>query len=718
MFNVPYCHLYPGEIGIEKTIFLRTSNRNSSMCNDCHTDKAGGAEKGNHPIGVIKTGIFKKFKIPKKLIAAGARVGEKKNQIICETCHTAHGSPGESLLIESAKNSGLCLECHGEKNIFTPEGKRQPFHVINAKSEKVKIPEELIKKGAKLGWNGEIICQTCHKIHNNKIEEQLLLIKKDEKSTLCLTCHTDKQYLADTKHNNIHVAPGEKNLEGKTVAESGICSACHLPHKAARKLFGKQDFTTELCLSCHRKGEIGEKAIPADYTHPINVRPYKEKSGLLLTTMDISKEQLTLPLFNKYGVHDTDGNITCTTCHDPHRWRADSTEGEIRKDIQGDRRTSFLRMPSPEICEECHRDKFVIANSLHDMKKTAPEEKNILGQTAEESGLCEQCHLVHGGQKAFLWAREITTKDEKTVRNLCINCHSEDGVGKKKVLKDFSHPIDISKLDKEFTTTLPLFDKDGKISDTGFITCQTCHDPHRWDPSNVISEDSENVEKTADYSFLRLPNYPSPKLCANCHADKVYIDKTDHDLLITAPASININGKTPAESGTCGVCHLAHNSKNSIRLWAQKFGKGDGIMDKMCNSCHSENGSAKNKVPKVSTHPKGQLIVNIGRNVKERLNYFPLFNLTTGKPETIGDIACASCHDVHQWSPRFKTIGKGVNVEGNVTNSFLRPQTYSLLCIDCHGFDALFRFKYYHDPKERRIKEPDEKKKGLLDKYK
>ena len=67
----------------------------------------------------------------------------------------------------------------------------------------------------------------------------------------CLTCHTDKKHLVNTKHNLAHSAPGEKNLEGKTVAEAGACSACHLPHKPARKLSGKKDLTTRLCLSCH-----------------------------------------------------------------------------------------------------------------------------------------------------------------------------------------------------------------------------------------------------------------------------------------------------------------------------------------------------------------------------------------------------------------------------------------------------------------------------------
>ena len=251
------CHTAHGvssEMGIEKTIFIRSSNRESGMCRMCHADKDGGPKFGNHPLGSTER------EIPKNLKKYGALTGEGKNHIICETCHTVHGSGNESFLIESARNSRLCLECHADKNIFTPDGKRNHFHIINVVPGKVEIPVELIKKGAKLGKNGEIICQTCHKIHNNKIEKNLLLIKKDEKSSLCLTCHTDKQYLADTKHNLTHSAPDEKNLEGKTVAESGICSPCHLPHKEARKAGAGSDYTTQLCLSCHSKGSIAEKA--------------------------------------------------------------------------------------------------------------------------------------------------------------------------------------------------------------------------------------------------------------------------------------------------------------------------------------------------------------------------------------------------------------------------------------------------------------------------
>jgi predicted CXXCH cytochrome family protein len=697
------CHTAHGvssEMGIEKTIFIRTSNRDSAMCRMCHVDKDGGLEAGNHPVDTTK------LEIPARFIARGALAGTQKNQVICETCHTVHGSPYESFLIESAMSSQLCLECHGDKDIFTSDGQRNSFHVINATSEKVKIPNELIEKGAKLGYNGAIICQTCHKVHNNKIEKNLLIIRKDEKATLCLTCHTDKQYIEDTKHNLTHSAPDEKNLQGKTVAETGICSACHLPHKPVRKLDKGLDFTSKLCLSCHSKGNIAEKSIPADYTHPLNVRPYESKGGLILSTIGVEKEKLTLPLFNKYGVQDRDGEITCTTCHDPHKWRPDSTKGEIGKDVKGDKTTSFLRMPAPDICKECHNDKFSVLNTKHDLDKVAPKEKNILKQTPKESGLCETCHLVHGGQKDFLWAREITTKSDNITENLCISCHNENGSAKKKIVKDYSHPLNVPPVEKGLSTTLPLYNKSGKVSKDGMMTCATCHDPHSWSPLKLPPGDYSDTEGTSQTSFLRVENSPSPALCGNCHTDKLYVEKTDHDLLITAPDSKNILDQTPAESGTCGVCHFVHNSKNKIKLWARNFGHGTSVIDMMCNDCHSEDGSAKNKIPQIASHPEGRLIINIGRNHKDMPNYFPIFDARTGESAIIGNIACASCHNVHKWNPRLNAKGPGVNTEGSATNSFLRGQTYNLLCIDCHGLDALFRFKYYHELKDRRIKPP------------
>ena len=95
------CHTAHGvssEMGIEKTIFIRSSNKDSSMCRHCHADKEGGPKFGNHPIGVTEK------KIPDGLLKRGAIAGEGENNIICETCHVVHGSTNESFLIESSRN--------------------------------------------------------------------------------------------------------------------------------------------------------------------------------------------------------------------------------------------------------------------------------------------------------------------------------------------------------------------------------------------------------------------------------------------------------------------------------------------------------------------------------------------------------------------------------------------------------------------------------------
>jgi predicted CXXCH cytochrome family protein len=686
-------HGVQGGEGSDETIFMRTSNRTSEMCRKCHPERDGGMPAGNHPIDVTSK------EIPKRLVALGAAAGGERDRIVCETCHTAHGSPCESLLIESAGNSTLCLDCHRDKNIFAPDGSRRPFHVIDVSPQKAKIPEELLKRGAKLGCEGVVTCQTCHKVHKNKIGAQNLLVTKEKKSSLCLTCHRDKKYLVDTKHNLMRSRPGERNLEGQTVAEGGVCSACHLPHKAARKLAAGEDLTTQLCLSCHGEGNIAEKVNLSGNTHPLNVNPFAKKhKDVLITLVDIDQEKLALPLFNKYGIQDKNGNVTCSTCHDTHGSRADSDTGS--KDTKN--RALFLRKQSPTICRECHSSKFNVANSKHDLMKVAPEARNILQQTPSKSGLCGSCHLVHGSQKGLLWARNTTTEKNSETENFCISCHNEDGIARKKVIKDYSHPMNISPFEKGLTSNLPLFAGNGEIRKDGLIKCQTCHDPHRWNPARIMGDDHYDIEGNSQNSFLRLENGPSPMLCENCHADQAYIENTDHDLEVTAPHSENILGQSPAESGTCGVCHLVHNGKNQILLWAQGFGRGGSVMDQMCNSCHSENGSAKNKIPLIASHPKDR-IVNFAANVKGDGHYFPLFDGISGKPVIAGDISCPSCHNVHQWNPDLYAKGEGVtDLEGNATNSFLRAHSATLMCIDCHGVDALFKFKFFHEPKGRK----------------
>jgi predicted CXXCH cytochrome family protein len=695
------CHTAHGVQGVPgsgETIFMRTSNKDSAMCRMCHPAADGGMAEGNHPAGITQR------QVPEKLFSLGGLGGGNKNRIICQTCHAAHGSPYESFLIDGAGNSALCLDCHEDKNIFGPQGTRRPMHVINVPPQKAKIPAELINQGAKTGYQGSIICLTCHKVHYNKTQEKFLLIMGNEKSSLCLTCHVDKEYLVSSKHNLIKSAPGEKNLQGKTAAEEGICSPCHLPHKPARNLRGEEDFTTQLCLSCHSTGNVGDKVMPQGYSHPLDVSPFDKKAeNPLVNPTDAEEGKLALPLFNRYNVQDENGRLTCLTCHEPHGLPANSTKELATKEGAGPKFNPLLRENSPDICRQCHRSKFAIVDSKHDLDKLTPQEKDILRSKGPEPGICGNCHLVHGPERAYLWTREDSSKTQgNRTEELCTACHNERGLASKKVVKGYSHPLNISPAEKGLTTTLPLYNGEGKISADGVLTCPTCHDPHRGNLLRVSQGEHLNPEVDSQNRFLRLENSPSPTLCENCHPKEARVEKTDHDLSITAPAHKNIMGETPAQSGTCGVCHLVHNSKEKIRLWAQELGPGTDVMARMCNSCHSASGSANNKVPPVAYHPQESL-VDLSGKIKRGENYLPLFDPISGDPVVTGNISCPSCHNAHQWDPKRPAKGEGVNLEGNATNSFLRTNSPDLMCKDCHGFQALFKFKFFHDPVLRKV---------------
>jgi len=849
-------HGVPSGPDSKETIFMRTSNRNSAMCRMCHPGMGGEKIAGNHPLDVTTLAI------PAGLTNLGALDGDKKNQVICESCHTAHGSRHESYLIKSGKDSSLCLDCHKDQNVFTPDGRKRPVHVVNVTPKTAQIPADLVHRGAQFGDNGEIICQTCHKVHNSKFEAQLLLIKKDKTSAFCLACHPDKKYIADTKHNLRVSAPNEKNLQGQTVAQAGVCSACHLPHKAARQLSGNSDFTARLCMSCHGKGKVAQKDHLFGTTHPLSVYPFaNSKKDPGLTTISVKQDELTLPLYDKYGVRDRGGKMTCSTCHethrlpqdsaatkskgkagpgqsllrkpspaicgechrdkfaienskhnlnlsapttrnilnqlpsesglcgschmvhgshkgflwarkvdsgneavaqslcitchnatgmaqkkvnkgyshplniapeekglasllplfdasgklsktgairchtchDPHRRQVDSTKSAQEKtpSEESTQGAVFLRKSAPQICGDCHHDKFFIANSKHDLSKVAPESKNLRNQTPLQAGLCGNCHLAHNAQKDFLWARKITAKSDNVVQGLCVDCHNENGLAKESLIQGNSHPMQISLSGKDMPTTLPLYDQNGKAIENGVIACHTCHDPHRWDPLRTAGVDHFKLEGTSQNSFLRLENSPESRLCENCHAGQASVQKTDHDLIISAPDSKNIIGQTPLESGTCGVCHLAHNSRNPIKLWAQTLAGGGSITEMMCYSCHSKQGSASNKIPKIASHPEDKLIINLGRNTLGKMNYFPLYDETTAKTVTVGNISCPSCHNTHQWNRELRLRGAGVEIEGSADNSFLRARSGDLLCKDCHGPEALLKYLFFHDPIKR-----------------
>jgi predicted CXXCH cytochrome family protein len=535
----------------------------------------------------------------------------------------------------------------------------------------------------------------------NRIEKHLLVAKTDTQSTFCFNCHPDKLGLIQNKHNLTRDFPDAKNLAGKSVSDSGPCSACHLPHQNARPLTGI-DATTGLCLSCHGLAGIAAKTNLLGRSHPVGIPQPTAHSALA------GAKPLSLPLFDRLRRPAAGGNITCLTCHDPHqRQLAGSSAGGAK----------FLRASVSLLCPECHLDQNSVLNTKHDLLTVAPVPstiqaqrsevfgaiRNVMGQTPSESGLCGACHLVHSANDST-WARPLP--DFSNPAEKCCSCHQLGGPAEKKTVQPYSHPIDVSPSQTGLQTSLPLCADSSQTNAPGKMTCLTCHNPHRWNPNRMTSPDRQ-TEGDAQTSFLRLPASPSPELCADCHPKEAVVIRTEHDLSLFFPDSANLLGQRAADTGPCCVCHLSHNAPNKSKLWARELkqpSQSTPVVDAMCHACHSVQAIAGNKAPAFSYHPP-VTVVHLPSSQGYDRTFFPLFDPVSGQFVSVGTISCSSCHNVHQWSVKNPTQGPGLNLEGDSNNSFLRHRSAELPCKICHGLEAIYRYQYFHKSTTHRVQD-------------
>jgi hypothetical protein len=248
---------------------------------------------------------------------------------------------------------------------------------------------------------------------------------------------------------------------------------------------------------------------------------------------------------------------------------------------------------------------------------------------------------------------------------------------------------------------LPTYDQTGVAATRGgLVDCATCHNPHQWSPDGRSAADDAASEGDASNSFLRVSAALAKpgNLCATCHQVESQVFGTDHDLAVSAPgATIRADHKV-AETGPCGACHSVHNAVEQHRLWVRTLDVGQDIPEQLCRSCHRDGGIAAAKVPSQLSHPDRWVPNTTGR-VRAGENEFvnrPVFD-PAGDKVRIGRISCLTCHNPHRWRADSDLPGSGKLLEGDVMDSFLRhKETENFLCTDCHGEDALYRYKYFH----------------------
>jgi predicted CXXCH cytochrome family protein len=706
------CHKAHGAKGDKITI---VDNKNSELCITCH-DKQKSLIDTRHD---LRVSLPQEKNIKQQLSSQSGP---------CSACHTPHNAAGKKLwakqLAPGIAASRMCLTCHGKDSGYENKRIGRHSHPVNIdSSSKKSVTGDLPLFSADGTENpaGRVQCFTCHDVHRwdpgaaadkgkkgfeGDASNSFLRMANDASSTLCLTCHNDKKEVITTDHNLKITAPNAKNLKQFSAHESGPCGACHIPHNAAgQRLWARRlkpgDFASQACIGCHDQNVGFPSKLIGKHSHPLGVD--------LPSKISITDK---LPLFSANGTKNPAGKIQCFTCHDAHRWDPKAPSDNKGKNLEGDGSNSFLRIAgsqSSTLCLTCHNDKKQIITSDHNLQVTAPEEKNLQGSPAGISGPCGACHIPHNAAGQRLWAKRLAgDKDFST--QLCTGCHDPSGAAKAKLIGPNDHPVNVtffrSKMQKSgdpAISELPLYGKDGKRAPKAQVACMTCHEPHTWEPNKsgpLLNSEYKNLEGNATNSFLRKANFPSSNLCKTCHIDKALVEGTDHDLSVTAPKATNLLGQTVKESGQCGTCHLVHNSPNKLKLWARSYGPVSdqvSMMNALCRSCHSKGQLAEAKIPGITVHPEGKLVNNILLLAREEPIWAPIYN-KTGRETNIGYISCPTCHNGHQWSPFIKQKGLNKNLEGDAKTSFLRNLSSNILCRDCHGLDALYKYKYFHNP--------------------
>lgn len=609
---------------------LIANNTNSDLCMQCHfrestvqlleqegrrfgriveaektevtpeTSAAYGVKLGyNHPVNIYST------RIPKKINELGGTTGLKKNQVICETCHVMHAAKGDKLLIHENTNSELCSICHPNAAARNRrEAAIKGTHPVNIYPSAAGVSEGILRQGGRLGKRGNIVCITCHGVHGASVADNLLIIES-RNSKLCLECHPrENLFIKDTKHDLNVMAPEERNIRGETISEGGICSACHLVHNGtgakmwSRPIVEGQDAITGLCLSCHSDSNIAEGKKVGAYSHSVGVPVSHE--GDYYTS---------LPLFTNSGNRIGKGNITCSTCHNVHRW--DPLSLKKGTDDEGNFLNSFLRIRNirTTLCDECHSKKVSIFGTSHDPSLQIYRKANVpkIVVPGRGGGICGKCHVPHNAISALLWNRELGS-GEDDISRICSSCHSDGMVAQKHQIGNISHPVNISivALGSDVPTPLPLRNEEYKKDPRGRVFCDSCHNAHQWDPRRPGAGDGQIVEGNMDTSYLRISaRKRNNSLCDACHDAKKYIKGTDHDLAVTAPREKNIFGRDQSDSGICGTCHGVHNAQTQFRLWNKPLGEGMDMVSQMCNSCHAEGRCGQTKVLTGVSHPTG-----------------------------------------------------------------------------------------------------------------
>ena len=463
--------------------------------------------------------------------------------------------------------------------------------------------------------------------------------------------------ITDSKHNLSRSGPG--TVKARPEVQAGLCVFCHTPHKVRGKsagmMFGwnRADSTatyttydsstmyatvgqptgaSKLCLSCH-DGTIALGAILSQQ----NVIPFQgdwENSPANLSTnladdhpisftydstLAVNNGELVAPSTLTGAIKlDENGQVQCTTCHDPH----------------DDRNGMFLVVPDPtrNLCVSCHErngwDWSIHATSgaTWDGTGTDPWPHTDNPTTTVADNVCQNCHQPHNaGRSARLLGHGMEEEN-------CLKCHNGNVAASDiegQLQKQYGHLVQ-NYLGEHDAAESPL--DAGSIP---HVECADCHNPHQINDLVTAAPEVSGAQVGVDgIDATGVPVDPATyayEICFKCHADNSVVSfvnitrvlqqtNTRLEFSITNPSFHPVEGRrnnlnvpsllspyTPDSIISCTDCHGnddntadggagpdgPHSSMNEYLL-VRNYNTIDNVPESsveyaLCYGCHDRN---------------------------------------------------------------------------------------------------------------------------------
>jgi predicted CXXCH cytochrome family protein len=305
-----------------------------------------------------------------------------------------------------------------------------------------------------------------------------------------------------------------------------------------------------------------------------------------------------------------------------------------------------------------------------------------LAEEAADAFDCKACHIMKirdfKGRRAnpIVAVEEFPeessgVQDIASTEGMCLSCHDgfvmdsrEIWIGGYRGHRVGMVPSGrISKPELEGSLEFPLNEDDK-------VYCGSCHSAHLNEADGAFAKVKPFMRQSADGGHI----------CQACHQDKKDMAGSGHD-------RGSRRTKDFERRGTCGNCHMPHGSDRPV-MWARSVGEGNMVLNTFCRSCHDDG-------PEPGEHPLDVVAWSqeVRQAVRSNAVAMPVYD-ENGRTAKLGQIGCPTCHNPH----RERAEGRAEDLPG----LYLRmPEIVEPLCSDCHGSEALFKYKFFHSEASR-----------------